>query len=296
MSQAQIEMLKTNFSLLLKGQLTTTQAQSHISTPSANHGATSSGFTSIVLSHSTNNCTSSHQPSLKRCHLHPPSTRTKWSRNYVMSSRTTWPQPLRANFKRSRRRRLNHLHNYQAKFHHNFHVHFLLHDNCHPIHLQILLISQPQHHQLSPKLHNWLQIHPSVAHALGHLLGVVDPKPALSTKGPSLCLEALGDDLVLTSQHLLDQGRPGVDQGLHMGTHRHGTGPFSTSISSTFGYNCWASTSSICSQTASWTSSPSRSSSCYTTIEKTNHSPLLDSKISRMATSPQTASVRPFFL
>ena len=26
---------------------------------------------------------------------------------------------------------------------------------------------------------------------------------------------------MLTSQHLLDQGRPGVDQGLHMGTHRH---------------------------------------------------------------------------
>ena len=130
------------------------------------------------------------------------------------------------NFKNSRRRRGNHFHNYQAKSQHLFNFHFLLQDICRPIHLQILLLSHLQHYQLGPKLHHplHLQVHPSVAHVFvllpGHRLSDVD----LSTNGPSLCLEALGDGLVLVSDGPLGYGQPIDGQGLNMGTHQPGTG------------------------------------------------------------------------
>ena len=115
---------------------------------------------------------------------HLPSTPTRWSRNCVMSSRTTWPQ-LFVNFKKNRRRRMNHFHNHQAKFKHLFHFHSLLQVLCKSILQQILLLFQLQFHQLNPKLHQPLhfQVHPFVALVLvpfsGHHQNGVDKKPAL---------------------------------------------------------------------------------------------------------------------
>ena len=95
---------------------------------------------------------------------------------------------------------MNHFHNYQAKSLHPCHVHSLLQILYNLTHQQILLTCQLPPPALHQKHHHSLhfQVHPFVALVValfsGHHPHGVDQKPALSTNGPPLCLEALKND------------------------------------------------------------------------------------------------------